>query len=191
MFNANVDVQLSSELLSSVARPIEVRKRIRFHIGTAEIMGYVVLLGQRTLEPGQSAFVQIRLEEPTFALPGDRFIIRQYSPMVTIGGGKILDADTGQTSSDRSDVIERLEFIRDGTVDEQLLAVIEGGGFKEDRLSGYPQDADLVPAGLGAVAGLVKAGRVVLLTENPFVVVATSAFKAAAEAAATAGEAFP
>src|SRR2546422_5527853 len=79
------------ELLRSAANPIEMRKRIRFHIGTAELMGYVVLLGQNRLEPGQSAFAQIRLEESPFALRGDRFIIHQYSPMLTIGGGQILD----------------------------------------------------------------------------------------------------
>src|SRR6185369_11975545 len=75
------------ELLPSPPKAIELRKRVRFHIGTTELMGYVVLLGQERLEPGASAFAQIRLEEPAFALPGDRFIVRQYSPMLTIGGG--------------------------------------------------------------------------------------------------------
>jgi selenocysteine-specific translation elongation factor len=87
------------ELLPGAPHPIESRKRIRFHIGTAEMMGYVVLLGQERLRPGESAFVQIRLEEPTLALPGDRFIIRQYSPMITIGGGEILDGTGEKTST--------------------------------------------------------------------------------------------
>src|SRR5262249_12541117 len=78
------------ELLRSAPKPIEFKKRIRFHVGTAEVMGYVLLLGQDRLQPGESAFVQIRLEEPTLALPRDRFIIRQYSPMITIGGGGVL-----------------------------------------------------------------------------------------------------
>src|SRR5439155_17093336 len=55
------------ELLRSAPNPIEMRKRIHFHNGTAELMGYVVLLGQNRLEPGDSAFAQIRQEEPTFA----------------------------------------------------------------------------------------------------------------------------
>ena len=84
------DVDLT--LLPSAPGPIVRRKRIRFHVGTTEVMGYVVLLGRDTLEPGESAYAQILLEAPAFALPGDRFIVRQYSPMLTIGGGAILDA---------------------------------------------------------------------------------------------------
>src|SRR2546429_2982220 len=96
------------ELLRSAANPIEMRKRIRFHIGTAELMGYVVLLGQNRLEPGHTAFAQIRLEEPAFALPGDRFIIRQYSPMLTIGGGQILDSAPLKHRRNDKNVIQTL-----------------------------------------------------------------------------------
>ena len=61
------------ELLPSAAGPINRRRRIRFHVGTAEIMGYVLLLEDDRLEPGGSGMVQIRLEEPVAAFPGDRF----------------------------------------------------------------------------------------------------------------------
>ena len=185
MFNCHL------ELLSSVSRPIEVRKRIRFHIGTAELMGYVVLLGQRRLEPGQSGFVQIRLEEPTFALPGDRFIIRQYSPMVTIGGGKILDWDPAKHRRTDPAVIERLRVFRDGSVDEQLLTVIEEAGLKTIELSELSARRGLVPVRVRErLAGLVKSGRVRLLTENPVVIVGAKAFNEAAEATAAAVQRF-
>src|SRR5437764_377940 len=118
------------ELLRSAPNAIETRKRIRFHIGTAELMGYVVLLGQDRLEPGGSAFVQIRLEEPTFALPGDRFIIRQYSPMLTIGGGEILDAALEKHRRTDQTVIDTLRIFKDGSVDDQLMAVIDEAGLK-------------------------------------------------------------
>ena len=88
--SATFDVEV--ELLPSAPAPIVRRKRVRFHVGTAEVMGYIVLLGRDVLEPGASAFAQIHLEQATFALPGDRFIVRQYSPMMTIGGGEIIDA---------------------------------------------------------------------------------------------------
>ena len=91
---ATFDVEV--ELLPSAPAPIVRRKRVRFHVGTAEVMGYVVLLGRDVLEPGASAFAQIHLEQATFALPGDRFIVRQYSPMMTIGGGEIIDAKPGR-----------------------------------------------------------------------------------------------
>jgi selenocysteine-specific elongation factor len=173
------------ELLRSVERPIEIRKRIRFHIGTAELMGYVVLLGQRTLEAGGSAFVQIRLEQPTFALPGDRFIIRQYSPMLTIGGGKILDASPAKHRRTDPAVLERLRIYRDGSIDEQLLAVIVEAGLKTIELLELSARRGLVPARVRErVMSLVKDGRVRLLTENPFVMVAAKAFNEAAQAAA-------
>src|SRR5207244_9288440 len=113
------------ELLRSAPKPIETRKRVRFHIGTAELMGYVVLLGQDRLLPGDSAFVQIRLEEPTLALPGDRFIIRQYSPMITIGGGEILDAMPQKHRSTDKSVVERLRVFKEGSTDEEIMSVVD------------------------------------------------------------------
>ncbi len=108
MFDCNL------ELLRSAPAPIEMRKRVRFHIGTAELMGYVVLLGQERLNPGESALVQIRVEEPAFALPGDRFIIRQYSPMITIGGGQILLKALRNVPWPRfSDSIGRIHWFRE------------------------------------------------------------------------------
>jgi selenocysteine-specific elongation factor len=185
MFNCHL------ELLRTVERPIEIRKRIRFHIGTAELMGYVVLLGQRRLEPGESAFVQIRLEEPTFALPGDRFIIRQYSPMLTIGGGKILDSAPAKHRRTDPVVIERLRVYRDGSIDEQLLAVINEAGLKTIELPELSARRGLVPGRVREqVIGLMKHGRVRLLTENPFVMVAAKAFNEAAEASAVMVERF-
>src|SRR5205814_1168950 len=96
------------ELLPSAPNPIVLRKRIRLHIGTAEIMGYVVLIAKDRIEPAQHSLVQIRLEEPTFALPGDRFIVRQYSPMTTIGGGEVLDVYPEKYRRSRKGIVERL-----------------------------------------------------------------------------------
>src|SRR5207302_4822368 len=125
---------------------IEMRKRIRFHTGTAEVVGLVVLLGQDRLRPGGSAFVQIRLGGPAFALPGDRFIIRQYSPMITIGGGEILDASSAKHRRADPVVLERLRIYREGSIDDQLLAVIEEAGVKTIELSELFARRGQVPA---------------------------------------------
>src|ERR1044071_2539071 len=91
-----IDARL--DLLSSAPRPLTHRARVRLHHGTVEVMARVAMLraeqtsGLPYIEPGGSALVQLRLEEPITALPGDRFIIRSYSPQVTIGGGVIIDA---------------------------------------------------------------------------------------------------
>lgn len=85
-----LDVKL--ELLPDAPRALTQRTRIRLHHDTSEIMARVVLLEGGELKPGGTQFAQLRLESPTFALPGDRFIIRSYSPQVTIGGGVVIDA---------------------------------------------------------------------------------------------------
>ena len=85
------------DLLPTAPRPLIHRARVRLHHGTVEVMARVAMLRaeQATdlpyIEAGSSALVQLRLEEPITALPGDRFIIRSYSPQVTIGGGVIID----------------------------------------------------------------------------------------------------
>jgi selenocysteine-specific elongation factor len=76
--------------LKSAEKPLIQRQRVRFHLGTTEILGRLHLLDQKELAPGQEGFAQILLEEPVVAAPGDRFVIRFYSPAHTIAGGKIL-----------------------------------------------------------------------------------------------------
>ena len=76
--------------LISADKPLIQRQRVRFHLGTTEILGRLHLLEQEELAPGQEGFAQILLEEPVLAVPGDRFVIRFYSPAHTIAGGKVL-----------------------------------------------------------------------------------------------------
>lgn len=76
--------------LFSASKPIIQRQRVRFHLGTTEILGRIHLLEQEELVPGQEGFAQILLEEPVVAVPGDRFVLRFYSPAHTIAGGKVL-----------------------------------------------------------------------------------------------------
>jgi selenocysteine-specific elongation factor len=173
------------ELLESAPNPIESRKRIRFHIGTAELMGYVVLLGQERLNPGESAFVQIRLEEPTFALPGDRFIIRQYSPMVTIGGGEILDAVPEKHRRSDKAVLSKLKILKQGSVDDRLAAFIEEAGLKTIGITALMARVGLVQThARERLMALAKSGRIRVLAENPFTVVSAKAFDSAADQAA-------
>ncbi len=77
--------------LKSNARPAKARTRVRFHSGTSEILGYMVLLDREELLPGDNAPVQFRLEAPVCCIKDDRYVIRSYSPVRTIGGGAILN----------------------------------------------------------------------------------------------------
>jgi selenocysteine-specific elongation factor len=79
-------------LLKSASRDLKNRTRLRLHIGTDEVMARLILLDRDVLARGDSAIVQFMLEAPTVALAEDRFVIRTFSPIITIGGGTILDA---------------------------------------------------------------------------------------------------
>ena len=83
---------------------------VRFHCGTAEVIGKVAILDRKALEPGESGLVQLRLDEPVVIAAGDRFVLRLHSPMITVGGGSILDAreQTGRLSRVRRQVKGRL-----------------------------------------------------------------------------------
>ncbi len=76
--------------LLKTSQPLKHRDRVRVHLGTAEIIGRVLLLEENSLEPGNTAYAQLKLEKPTAALRGDRFVLRTYSPQLTIGGGMVL-----------------------------------------------------------------------------------------------------
>jgi selenocysteine-specific elongation factor len=84
-----VDVRL--RLLASAPRVLKDRARVHFHSYTMETVAEVVLQGAKQIAPGEEAFARLKLPEAALLLPGDRFIIRQFSPVVTIGGGVVLD----------------------------------------------------------------------------------------------------
>ena len=83
------DVSLT--LLPST-KPLRGRAQVHLHTLTSEMVAEVALYGGKRLEPGQSGWAQLRLREPLLLVPGDRFILRQFSPVVTIGGGVVVDA---------------------------------------------------------------------------------------------------
>jgi len=85
-----VDVRLS--LLSSAPRALKPRTRMHFHSNTMETVAEIALHTAKQLAPGEQSFARLKLPEAALLLPGDRFIIRQFSPVITIGGGIVLDA---------------------------------------------------------------------------------------------------
>jgi selenocysteine-specific elongation factor len=86
---SRADVSLT--LLPS-GRPLKDRSRVHFHVYTSETVATVALPGPKQVAPGQTVLARLLLTEPVLLLPGDRFIVRQFSPVVTIGGGVVLDA---------------------------------------------------------------------------------------------------
>lgn len=116
------------ELLRS-AHPLKHRAPVHLHAGTAAVEAEVRLLGDpaRPVEPGQSAWVRLMLKEPLLALPGDRFIARMFSPVVTIGGGTVLD-NAPPLRWKRAAVVERLPRLAAAALPERIrLHALEAG----------------------------------------------------------------
>lgn len=78
-------------LLPNAPAPLEDHSPIRLHHGSAELVGRIYLLGGPRLDPGNGMLVQLRVDSPILAFPGDRYVLRRYSPITTIGGGILLD----------------------------------------------------------------------------------------------------
>ena len=100
------------ELLSKAPRRLKNLDPVHFFLGTARTVAKLLILEKDELRPGESALVQCRLERPLVAERGDPFVIRSYSPMTTIGGGKVLDPYPARHRRFRPDVIENLACLR-------------------------------------------------------------------------------
>lgn len=121
-------LDLDLQYLSSAPRPLVHNTRVRFHIGTSEVLGRVVLFGQERVQPGQRALAQIRLEKPVACWRGDHFVIRSYSPMVTIGGGVVLDPLARRRKRSQRHQVEELKLLRDGEPKEIILYHLDRAG---------------------------------------------------------------
>ena len=117
--------RLDAEItLLASARPLKNRARVHLHQGTAESVAEIILLsGNATLSPGETAFAQVRLDGPILVLPGDRFILRQLSPVVTIGGGTVLDARPASHRRNDEGVKAFLQTLGRGNKEDSLLAL--------------------------------------------------------------------
>jgi selenocysteine-specific elongation factor len=123
-FQATSRIDVSLAMLPS-ARPLKDRARVHLHAYTFETIATVVLHGQKQVPPGETALAQLRLADPTLLLPGDRFIMRQFSPVVTIGGGIVLDASPVPRMSGPETLLKTLA---DGDPQAILLARIARRG---------------------------------------------------------------
>jgi len=123
VFRAAVRIDCSLELLRS-AKPLKQRAPVHFHAGTAEIEAQVRLLDRSAmLQPGERAFARLVLREPSLLLPGDRFIIRSFSPVVTIGGGVVLDTG-GIRYRKTGAVAERLRTLAEAPAAERIALLV-------------------------------------------------------------------
>ena len=129
----------SFDYLASNTRPLKNRAKIRFHSGTSEIAGLIILLEKDVLKPGETGLVQIRLDQPVSLVRDDRFVTRAYSPVRTIGGGKIINPVPQKARRFFMETITHLNQLLTGPREDNILlychaAEHHGLSFKELKL---------------------------------------------------------
>jgi selenocysteine-specific elongation factor len=117
-----LDVKL--KLLKSIDKSIKNRTRVRLYIGTKEVLCRVILLDREEMLPGEEAYAQLRLEEEIVANWKDKFIIRFYSPMFTIGGGEVLDPNPEKKKRFEEDTIDQLKIKEKGSPKDLIENII-------------------------------------------------------------------
>jgi selenocysteine-specific elongation factor len=124
-------IDVSLDLLPGAPRKLKNRAKVRFHTGASEIISTVVLLDKDELNPGENCFAQIRLDEPTSVLRKDRYVLRSYSPVRTIGGGEVLNAlPVWKKKRFSEDVISELKRLCFGEIDEVIEQNVFSGGIR-------------------------------------------------------------
>ena len=152
---SRVDALLS--LLPS-AKPFKDGARVHFHAYTTETIAEARLYGTKQLKPGDEAYAQLRFAEPMLLLPGDRFIVRQFSPVITIGGGVVLDASPATRKQRVEDAVAFLKIMREGSPEQVLAARVARRGATGLRLDDVPGEMNIrreAAMKLAATAGLV------------------------------------
>ncbi len=163
-------LDVSYRHLATAQKPLKHNVEVKLFVGAAEVMARTRLLGARAIEPGQTGWLQLALQEPVVAQRGDHYILRRPSPGATLGGGLVLDPHPGRRHRRFQErVIERLQTLADGTPQDVLLQKLE-------RLQ------PIQPAALFQKAGLadnvVQEAWEALCTENEVVLLGQNAVTA-------------
>lgn len=103
------------EYLDSVNKKLQNRTKVRFHYGTSEVIATVILLDREALSKGEKCFAQFRLQRPLAFVAKDRFVIRSYSPIITIGGGSIINPLPSKKKQHSQEALKELSILNQGS----------------------------------------------------------------------------
>ncbi len=172
-----VDVRLN--YLASASKELRHRATVRLHSATYEVPAQVILFDGNALQPGESAYLQLRLARPVLLLPGDPFVVRTYSPQATLGGGTVLDPAPPRRRRRSAEALALLEAVESGGDQDRIRLLVEsslltGISVQEmvnrSGMSGKRIDAALAP--------LLSGGTVLQMVKEPRIFLGKDAFAA-------------
>jgi len=131
-FTPTRKIDANLEMLSG-APPVKTKSLVHFHLGTSETIARVIVFGKSEVKAGERCYCQFRLREPVIAMSGDRYIIRRFSPVETIGGGEILDPLSFRRN--RKEGVEDLEIFESGTLSGKIAAKVKRAGIHGIKIS--------------------------------------------------------
>ncbi len=157
-WEATTRVTSRVRLLSGSRVDLERGRRVRVHLATAEVMARCYPLEGDTLPAGTSGWIELRLERPVLTRTGDRFVLRSYSPMATIGGGEIGEPFPPRRRRRRAP-IDLLEQLLSGEPADSVAATLELAGSEGIPVALVPVVAGLQVVGAGPSVGVTASDR--------------------------------
>jgi selenocysteine-specific elongation factor len=124
------------EYLAANTRNLKNRALVRLHTGTSEVIARIILLEEDELTPGERCFAQLVLANKTVVVAGEHFVLRSYSPVTTIGGGRIIDTQPRKHKRHNEKIIDDLNKLESGSLPEKISIIIERTGLAGINLRG-------------------------------------------------------
>ncbi len=159
-------ITVEVSLLESAPRPLKNRARVRLHVGTAELLTTIRLLDTELLQPGDTAFAQLFLSEPTVTVWGQPLVIRSESPVITVGGGRVVDPDAERIRKPTDEILEMLRKSKSGEPLERASAALYFSGLRDWKPSDLARTAG-IEAGDVAMAALREQGELCEIRVSP------------------------
>lgn len=159
-------LDLSLTYLPVNKKPLKNRTRVRFHAGTSEILGVLVLLEADELTPGEKTVAQVHLESPLAQVKDDRFVIRSYSPVRTIGGGRILNPIPVKHKRLRPEVVEGIRGLQEGPPDDNILYHARESGYRGIRLADLKLMINISDKKLETLLGTLMSNKSLVLVDK-------------------------
>lgn len=154
------------EYLSSNPKSLKNRALVRLHTGTSEIIARIILLENDELAPGQSGFAQLILSDQAVSVAGDHFVLRSYSPVTTIGGGRIMDPLPKKHKRFNPKILDDLTRLREGSLQDRISVILERAGYTGINVNRLASRLGVKAKKIGEALDILLSGKQAFLLDS-------------------------